>query len=142
VVAEKARIDRGLIATLRESSRPLRPEASLTSPLSADGDRISAIERLETVVESLLARVAFVEARLSRLEHGSRLKAEVGGHTLFVATASGYLVVEREGPPPGPGDEVVLDGRAYRAERYRPSPFPRDRRPCAIVEGCRPVGGA
>jgi hypothetical protein len=47
-VAEKARIDRDLIASLRESSRPLRPEASLTAPTSRNGTNADLQAILET----------------------------------------------------------------------------------------------
>ena len=139
----KARIDRGLIASLRESSRPLRPDASLTTPSTLGADELATWKRLQTVVEELIRSLERLEERV-RPPDGSRL-AETAppGHILFVPTGSGYAVVERDGPPPRPGDEVVLDGSAYRAHSHRRSPFPGDRRSCVIVEVAeseRPVG--
>jgi hypothetical protein len=74
-----------------------------------------------------------LEARLRQLDN-SPVGEELVAHTLFLSAASGYTIVERTGPPPQLGAEVHVDGRAYRAQRYRPSPFPADPRPCVIVE--------
>ena len=74
-----------------------------------------------------------MEERLDRLAPSPLAEAEIG-HTLFVATATGYTVVECDGPPPRPGDDVAVDDNAYRAERYRRSPFPADPRPCVVVQ--------
>lgn len=133
-MVDKARIDRTLIATLRESSRPLRPEASLTRPGVRDADLADAVECLQAVVEELAARVGAVEDRLREPDRASRPDADVTGHTLFVPTVNGYALVERDGPPPRPGEEVVVDGTPYRAKGYRLSPFPADPRSCVVVE--------
>lgn len=136
-MSDKARIDRDLIPSLRENSRPLRPEASLTTPsqpVAAEGD---ATGRLVSVVEDLVAKLERLEERLDRLERSGLRRANIAGHTLFVPTASGYAVVERVGPPPEPGEAVVVDGKSYFAEGYRSSPFPADPRPCVIVEAAR-----
>jgi hypothetical protein len=121
-VKNKARIDRDLIVSLRENSRPLRPEASLTagSEPAAPGDDSNG--QLVSVLEDLAARLKRLEERLDHLERSTIRKASLDGHTLFVSTASGYAVVERVGPPPEPGEEVVVDGNSYFAEGYRSSP--------------------
>ena len=130
-MSEKARIDPGLIASLRESSRPLRPEASLTTPsaeaATGDGD-------LQAALQDLAARLERVEQRLARLDGYHHLDVEVDGHTLFVPTAGGYTTVEQAGPPPRPGNDVSVDGSTYRALSFRRSPFPGDLRPCVVVE--------
>jgi hypothetical protein len=117
-VSSRARIDPELIASLRESSPPRRPETLLTQP----------------AVEDLVTRLERLEERLGRLEASLPAKAVSAGHTVFVSTATEYRVVEREEPPPSLGAEVSLDGRVYRVTGYRRSPFPADRRPCVIVE--------
>jgi hypothetical protein len=132
-VSDKARIDRDLIASLRENSRPLRPEASLTTPSEPVTAEDHANGRLAAVVEDLLARLQRLEERLDHLERSNLRRASLDGHTLFVSTASGYVVLERVGPPPEPGEEVVIDGNSYFAEGYRSSPFPADPRPCVII---------
>ena len=133
-MSDKAHIDRGLIASLRESSRPLRPDASLTTPPLRGMDAAGAWQRLQPAVEDLVARLERLEERLRRLDGFHLARAEPAGHLLFVPTATGYVVVERDGPPPRPGDEVVVDGSAYRVQRHRRSPLPADPRACLIVE--------
>jgi hypothetical protein len=61
-------------------------------------------------------------------------------HVLFVASPSGYRLVEREGAAPGRGSEVDVDGRRYRSVRVGPSPLPGDRRRCAFLETEEPPG--
>jgi hypothetical protein len=56
-------------------------------------------------------------------------------HLLFVPTANRYLLVEREGPPPAPGDELELpdvDGLLLVTKVGR-SPYPENGRPCAFL---------
>jgi len=135
-MAEKARIDRGLIASLRERSRPLRPEASLTTPPAAGA---SQGPQPVALLESLLTRLERLEERVLRLERPRA--AAAAGHTLFVPSPAGYAVLERSGPPPRPGETLVLDGRTYRATGYRCPPFPADPRPCVVLEPLAGAGG-
>lgn len=130
---DKARIDPGLIASLRERSRPLRPEASLTQPFTPPHEEVQAEERLQPLIADLIMRLERAEERLRQLEN-SHVGKEVAAHTLFLSTATGYTIIERDGPAPRPGDDVQLGDDAYRARRYRHSPFPADPRPCVIVE--------
>jgi len=138
-VSSRARIDPELIASLRESSRPRRPETLLTTRSSRSVDDGRNSEPLQPVIDDLITRLQRLEERLGRLDASRPAEAEPADHTLFVSTATGYTVVEREGPPPSLGAEVSLDDRVYRATGYRRSPFPGDRRPCVIVEQAAPV---
>jgi hypothetical protein len=137
-MAEKARIDRGLIANLRERSRPLRPDASLTRPQAAGPGASQGLPPV-ALLEELLARLERLEERVLRLERPRTAATPAAGHTLFVPSSAGYAVVERSGPPPEPGETLVLDGGAYCATGYRCPPFPADSRPCVVLE---PAGGA
>jgi hypothetical protein len=61
-------------------------------------------------------------------------------HVLFVASASGYELLPRDGQVPELGSEIVLsDGakEAYRVCKVGPSPLPGDRRRCAFLERIR-----
>ena len=136
-MGEKARIDPELFASLRESPRRLRPEASLPMLSTRSANEVTAGEPLQPVLRDLVTRLERLEERIGQLDGSSVTAAALEGHTLFVSTATGYTVIERDGPPPRPGDEVGVDGRAYRAQRYRRSPFPADPRPCVIVEAVR-----
>jgi hypothetical protein len=59
----------------------------------------------------------------------------VTAHLLFVPTPERYLLVEREGAPPEPGDELELpeaDG-LFVVGKLGPAPFPGEARPCAFL---------
>jgi hypothetical protein len=56
-------------------------------------------------------------------------------HLLFVPTPARYLLLQRDGRPPEPGDELDLpevDGRLMVAKVGR-APFPDEPRPCAFL---------
>ena len=55
-------------------------------------------------------------------------------HVLFVPSASGYTLVEREGIAPEAGDAVEVDGERFVVRRHGPSPLPGPRRRCAYLE--------
>src|SRR5205823_183194 len=83
-VLDKARIDPGLIASLRERSRPLRPEASLTQPFTPLAEEVEAEERLQPLITDLIMRLERAEERLRQLEN-SHVGKEVAAHTLFLS---------------------------------------------------------
>jgi len=51
----------------------------------------------------------------------------------------GYRLVEQDGAAPAPGDMVELDGGLHRCVRLVASPYPGDRRRCAVLERVRPA---
>lgn len=55
-------------------------------------------------------------------------------HVLFVPSASGYTLVERDGVAPEAGDVVEVDGVGFVVRRHGPSPLPGPRRRCAYLE--------
>jgi hypothetical protein len=56
-------------------------------------------------------------------------------HLVFVPRHTGYELTERVGDPPGPGDEVELEGDgAYVVVKVSPSPLPDDDRLCAYLQ--------
>ena len=136
-MGEKARIDPELIATLRKSSRPLRPEAALVRPATPNANEATPDERLRQLVEDLVTTLERVEEHLRERNASQPAEANSAGHTLFVSSPVGYTIVEREGPAPLPGEQIVVDGNAYRARCHRRSPFPNDRRTCVVVEPTR-----
>ena len=92
-------------------------------------------------------RLRSTDARLDRLEATLDEEREAPAraipdasaaerHVLFVPSAAGYELVEREGPPPSRGEEVELASSEARYEvvKIAGSPLPDDRRPCAYLE--------
>ena len=61
---------------------------------------------------------------------------------LFVASPSGYRLLESAGPAPSRGDRVELADGSFRVLRLGPSPLPGDRRRCAFLEREEPSAEA
>lgn len=79
-----------------------------------------------------LRRESFERPGAQRVE---RLLGVPGsGHVLFVPTPAGYEIAEVDGPPPAVGERVEVGSSTYRAAGARRSPFPRDDRPCIVLE--------
>lgn len=64
------------------------------------------------------------------------------GALLFVATASGYRLLDAGGPAPARGEVIELPDGRFRVNRVGPSPLPGDRRRCAFLDGEEPPAGA
>jgi hypothetical protein len=60
--------------------------------------------------------------------------AEPTAHLVFVQTAEGYRLVEREGPPPPRNAPLELGEGAFVVSGLRRSPLPGDGRPCVVAE--------
>ena len=66
--------------------------------------------------------------------HGENGSDGGGRHLLFVWSATGYSLQERDGEPPHLGAEVEEGERRYRVTKVAHSPLPGDRRPCAYLQ--------
>ena len=56
-------------------------------------------------------------------------------HLLFVWTPTGYELREREGEPPGVGEQVDVDEKRLWITKVGVSPLPGDDRACAYSLG-------
>jgi hypothetical protein len=115
-----------LVRTLFVSTEP--PTVPPRSQLPAEVEEFlcAALDELEAVT----ARVGALEERLA-----PESEPDVAvGHTVFVCRPSGYGVLELDGPPPELGAVVTLDDERFVVAGHRASPFPDDRRPCAVLE--------
>ena len=70
-------------------------------------------------------------------EHGhGQGHAELNGggrYLLFVWSAQGYELREREGELPAVGTEIEDGERRFRVSKHAPSPFPGDGRRCVYL---------
>jgi hypothetical protein len=107
----------------------LRPEATLTPP-SGRGTN----DNPHAILEDVVTRLARLEERLDQLDRFDLGEPSGNGYILFLSTVSGYEIVERDAPLPPLGQVVRVDGKSYRVDRYRRSPFPGDPRPCVTAE--------
>jgi hypothetical protein len=94
------------------------------------------------VADDIDARLDDWEARLDRLESDGLVDASAPApaepsveHLLFVPAPSGYVLVERTGSAPAPGDVLELEEQdvRYTVSRVVRSPLPGDDRLCAYV---------
>jgi hypothetical protein len=56
-------------------------------------------------------------------------------HVLFVPTPRRYLLLERQGPPPGAGTEISLSEGSFVVGKVGRAPVPGERRACAFLLG-------
>jgi hypothetical protein len=55
------------------------------------------------------------------------------GWVVYVWSANGYRLEDRDGDAPRPGELVTIGDTRYEVESVGSSPLPGDHRPCAFV---------
>jgi hypothetical protein len=128
---------------------PLRRHPKLEMTLFS---RVTGQERREDIDELMqeLRDVAEAldraERKLAAIEAMEGLDAvavrRVTTHVRLICRPAGYAVAEADEPPPALGELLELDGMPYVVDCFRASPFPGDRRRCAVLvpAGHRPEG--
>jgi chromosome segregation ATPase len=134
-----------------ESLRDQLRDASAHAPVDGSHVDVSELQRQLAARERRLAESVGEIAKMNR-EHRALLQLverqfqleetttsipEPRGetaHVLFVPSATGYTLVERDGIAPEAGDIVEVDGGRYIVRRHGPSPLPGPRRRCAYLE--------
>jgi hypothetical protein len=84
--------------------------------------------RLQDEIERL--RADFTELKVVETPEEPELPSS---HVVFVPTPERYLVLERQGPPPEPGDALDLPEGSFVVGKIGRAPFPGERRPCAFL---------
>ncbi len=107
-------------------------------------DREQAFEQAEQALRERESAIAREEAAASSdLETATDVPPEPADDSYIAFTLDhGYRLVEQDGTAPAPGDIVELDGGLHRCVRLSTSPYPGDRRRCAVLERVRPAAAA
>jgi len=143
--------------------RVAEPGDAETAPASIELDALKAqVADLTTARDDVLAQLrtakaelaerdgqipeltAACDAALAELAESEALRSELGApasdrwesveqHLLFFQGREGYELVERQGPPPAPGERVEVPGGAQLVGRIGPSPAPGPRLACAYL---------
>jgi hypothetical protein len=100
---------------------------------------------LDARIRNAWERLDRIEVRLGRVTtaEGPGMAAEENAgarpglhHILFVPSEAGYVLVEREGMVPAPGEMIALpdDETSYTVVKVVDSPLPGDARVCAYLQ--------
>lgn len=109
---------------------PVAPRVEIVPDLEPDPD----VDRLEAENRRLQDEIERLRGEFTRLKLVEAPK-QVFAHLLFVPTPARYLLLEREGAPPVPGDELEVpeaDAR-FQVTRVGRAPYPGELRPCAYL---------
>jgi hypothetical protein len=124
------------------AGRGLPPEENVVKLEPVKAPQLEAVPDPEPEVERLQ------EENRRLLDEIERLRAEFmqlavveepeepeppSSHVVFVPTPERYLVLERQGPPPEPGDGLDLPEGSFVVGKIGRAPFPGERRPCAFL---------
>jgi hypothetical protein len=119
---------------------PLRRHPRLEMALFS---RVSGQERREDIDE-LMQELRDVAEALNRAERKLAAIEAMDGldtdavrrattHVRLLSRPAGYAVVEADEPPPAIGEVLEHEGEQFAVECFRQSPFPGDRRRCAVL---------
>jgi hypothetical protein len=100
-----------------------------------EGELEPELTSVRDLNERLTPYIPIEEDRQSP-ESGPTQRRNVDQHLLFIATSSGYVLLEGEGAPPplGAGIEVRDQADRFSVMKVGPSPLPNDARSCAYLE--------
>ena len=103
--------------------------------LEAVPDPEPEVERLQEENRRLQDEVERLRAEFTQLKvlETPEEAEQPSSHVVFVPTPARYLVLERQGPPPEPGDALDLPEGSFVVGKIGRAPFPGERRPCAFL---------
>jgi hypothetical protein len=119
--------------------RGLPPEENVFQLEPVKAPQLEAVPDPEPEVDRLLAENRLLQHEIERLRAElTRPKiveapAQPSSHVVFVPTPERYLLLERQGPPPDPGDKLDLPEGSFVVGKIGRAPFPGERRPCAFL---------
>jgi hypothetical protein len=101
-------------------------------PLEAVPDPDPELDRLQVENRRLQEEIARLHVEFTKLRLVEAPESHAS-HLLFVPTPARYLMVERQGPPPAPGEELELNEGTFLVGKLGRAPFPGEQRPCAFL---------
>jgi hypothetical protein len=101
-------------------------------PLEAVPDPDPELDRLQVENRRLQEEIARLHVEFTKLRLVEAPESPAS-HLLFVPTPARYLMVERQGPPPAPGEELELNEGTFLVGKLGRAPFPGEQRPCAFL---------
>jgi hypothetical protein len=101
-------------------------------PLEAVPDPDPEVDRLLAENRRLQDEIERLRAELTR-PRIVETPEQPSSHVVFVPTPERYLLLERQGPPPEPGDALDLPEGSFLVGKIGRAPFPGERRPCAFL---------
>lgn len=102
------------------------------APLEAVPDPDPELDRLQAENRRLKEEIERLESEFTRLKV-VEAPEQPSSHVVFVPTAERYLLLERQGPPPEPGDPLDLPEGSFVVGKIGRAPFPGERRVCAFL---------
>jgi hypothetical protein len=141
------------VGTPPDPTRNLQPvpdtsahEAELARLTEALNEKTAALARVHLDLASAAGQVAAATSELEQTKRELRaaLEAQVEPepepepeteHLLFLPGPSGYVVLERPGPPPAAGDAVAVEDAFYTVLKVGSSPLPGRPVRCAFLAG-------
>jgi hypothetical protein len=121
------------------AGRGLPPAENVVQFEPAKAPQLEAVPDPEPEVERLQEENRRLQEEIERLEtEYARLKVvevpeQPSSHVVFLPTPERYLVLERQGPPPEPGEAVELSEGSFVVGKVGRAPFPGERRACAFL---------
>jgi len=110
----------------------VRLEPVKAPPLEAVPDPEPEVERLHAENRRLQDEIRWLQDEFIRLKVVEAPELP-SSHVVFVPTPDRYLLLERQGPPPQPGDELELPEGSFVVGKVGRAPFPGERRHCAFL---------
>jgi hypothetical protein len=121
--------------------RGLPPEENVFQLETVKSPQLEAVPDPDPEVDRLLAENRRLQDEIERLRaelaRPKIVKApapeQPSSHVVFVPTSERYVLLERQGPPPEPGDALDLPEGSFVVGKIGRAPFPGERRPCAFL---------
>jgi hypothetical protein len=119
--------------------RGLPPEENVVQLETVKAPQLEAVPDPEPEVDRLLAENRLLQDEIERLRvELTRPKIveaseQPSSHVVFVPTPERYLLLERQGPPPEPGDALDLPEGSFVVGKIGRAPFPGERLPCVFL---------